>query len=115
MCSEIRKHPELASNKQIFGENKNKTDELWAEICSKLNAVGPPSREIVEWKKVWSDLKGRTKKKIVANHKSLITTGGGAFHSETLSALEEMVDEAANIRSAAIPDGEGLHYHYQKR
>ncbi|XP_065356348.1 uncharacterized protein LOC135950740 [Calliphora vicina] len=46
-----------------------------------------------------------TKKKISDNRKSLLATGGGPFQSETLSPLEEMVDEALNLRCSAIPPG----------
>ena len=54
---------------------------------------------------VWADLKGRTKKKISLNHQLLTGTGGGPFLSEPLSPLEEMVDEAVNVKGAAVPPG----------
>ncbi|XP_065368785.1 uncharacterized protein LOC135961218 [Calliphora vicina] len=94
LCKEIKKYPEIALNKPVFGANKAKIEGIWADITNKLNGLGPPQREVAEWKKVWAELKSRTKKKLLENHQSIITTGGGPYHHDSLSPLEEMVDEA---------------------
>ncbi|XP_046807326.1 uncharacterized protein LOC111689910 [Lucilia cuprina] len=108
LCREIKKYPEIASNKPVFGGSKAKIEGIWADITAKLNGLGPPQREVGEWKKVWAELKSRTKKKLSENHKSLTGTGGGPYQEDTLSPLEEMVDEAINIRSAALPPGNAI-------
>ena len=52
LCSLMKEHPELATNKQFFGGSKNRCDLAWADITAKLNAIGPPARDAVEWRKV---------------------------------------------------------------
>jgi len=50
---------------------------FWEEATKELNSLGPPSRELKEWKKVWTDYKAFVKKKLVNNKKEVTATGGG--------------------------------------
>ncbi|XP_073823692.1 uncharacterized protein [Musca autumnalis] len=55
--------PEAAMG-YCHGVDRAKVDAQWKEIVEKLNALGPPHRTVAEWKKVWSDVRLRTKKRI---------------------------------------------------
>ncbi|TMW46635.1 hypothetical protein DOY81_008285, partial [Sarcophaga bullata] len=46
-----------------MGADRATVDAEWREIVEKLNAIGPPHRSLTEWKKVWSDIRLRNKKR----------------------------------------------------
>lgn len=117
-------NPEFARGTPVFGCSRMSLEEQWVKIVRKLNAMGPPSRTVVEWKKVssftfvyfvyflfvyllqtWADLKSRTKKKIAENQKSMVETGGGLYRAQHLTDLEKIIDRTLFISKAAAPSG----------
>lgn len=49
----MNNHKELARGSFIKSENgKEKCNKLWIELKTKLNAIGPPTRTVNEWKRV---------------------------------------------------------------
>lgn len=54
---------------------------------------------------VWTDLRGRTKKKIAMNKNCIRQTGGGPFQEVELSPIEQTVDNIVKINVAANPSG----------
>lgn len=48
----MEENPELARGAPVFGANKFSIDEEWKKLGNNLNALGPPTRTIAEWKKV---------------------------------------------------------------
>uniref|UniRef100_A0A1I8Q7F6 Regulatory protein zeste n=1 Tax=Stomoxys calcitrans TaxID=35570 RepID=A0A1I8Q7F6_STOCA len=61
---EMSKHPAAAIGGYGSGTERSKVDAEWREIVEKLNAIGPPHRTMTEWKKVWSDVRLRIKKRL---------------------------------------------------
>ncbi|EAT32732.1 AAEL015047-PA [Aedes aegypti] len=84
--------------------------DTWKNLSMRLNSLGPPTRSVPEWQKVWSDYKTTIKKKLAHNKKESAATGGGPNRMITLSAGEEAVvnllklDKAlqASPRSASV-------------
>ncbi|XP_067644808.1 uncharacterized protein [Eurosta solidaginis] len=64
---------------------------FWTSLGTDLNALGPPTKSIAEWKKVWSDFKSSIKKKMSHNRTQMLATGGGPNTTINLTALEEEV------------------------
>ncbi|XP_036345995.1 nuclear apoptosis-inducing factor 1-like [Rhagoletis pomonella] len=83
LVKELEKNPDLAKGAPMFGASKSLVELQWNELANKLNAHGPPQRTATEWKKIWADLKSRTKKKIAENASSMHATGGGPFRLST--------------------------------
>lgn len=46
----MEEHPDIA--KGFSRGDRVKQDELWNVLTSQLNANGPPTRDVVVWKKV---------------------------------------------------------------
>ncbi|XP_017467875.1 PREDICTED: nuclear apoptosis-inducing factor 1-like [Rhagoletis zephyria] len=92
LVKEMERNPDLARGVAVFGSDRGRVEERWEEIMRKINSHGPPTRTAVEWKKIWADLKSRTKKKIAENTPSLNATGGGPFRHSPLSEMEQAID-----------------------
>ncbi|XP_049316751.1 uncharacterized protein LOC125779435 isoform X1 [Bactrocera dorsalis] len=70
---------------------KEEVKEFWEEIANDLNALGPPSKDSSTWRKVWIDWKSYIKRKLSANKKEIMSTGGGQCRLQPISPLEEKV------------------------
>lgn len=46
------KHSDLAKGHLKVPDAKNKSNNLWQKLCSDLNTLGPPERDVNGWKKV---------------------------------------------------------------
>uniref|UniRef100_A0A0K8V1P4 Regulatory protein zeste n=1 Tax=Bactrocera latifrons TaxID=174628 RepID=A0A0K8V1P4_BACLA len=69
---------------------KEEVKEFWEEIANALNALGP-SKDSSTWRKVWIDWKCYIKRKLSANKKEIMSTGGGQCRLQRISPLEEKV------------------------
>ncbi|XP_049316769.1 uncharacterized protein LOC125779453 isoform X2 [Bactrocera dorsalis] len=58
---------------------KEEVKEFWEEIANDLNALGPPSKDSSTWRK------------LSANKKEIMSTGGGQCRLQPISPLEEKV------------------------
>ncbi|XP_017468542.1 PREDICTED: uncharacterized protein LOC108360661 isoform X1 [Rhagoletis zephyria] len=105
LVKEMERNPDLARGVAVFGSDRGRVEERWEEIMRKINSHGPPTRTAVEWKKIWADLKSRTKKKIAENTRSLTATGGGPFRHSPLSEMEQTIDSLVFISRSAAPSG----------
>ncbi|XP_036340196.1 uncharacterized protein LOC118749510 [Rhagoletis pomonella] len=101
----MERNPDLARGVAVFGSDRGRVEERWEEIMRKINSHGPPTRTAVEWKKIWADLKSRTKKKIAENKRSLTATGCGPFRHSPLSEMEQAIDSLVFISRSAAPSG----------
>ncbi|XP_026846742.1 uncharacterized protein LOC113566222 [Drosophila persimilis] len=72
-------------------------DAKWAELCGALNAVGPPIKDALGWKKVWADWKTNIRKKMAKNKSETRATGGGPFAQQSLGELEEEVAKLCGL------------------
>lgn len=94
-------HRDLAKNKlQNCAQQKMISLNLWPELTTKLNSWGPPVKDISSWRKVYTDQKHNTKKKLSHNKASKKKTGGGPYDEIILSVAEEQIVEAAGLTAA---------------
>ncbi|XP_054745392.1 uncharacterized protein LOC129249786 [Anastrepha obliqua] len=77
--------------KKFTRSSPNEVEQFWESVREELNSLGPPSKSISEWKKVWSNFKSAIKKKLAHNKRELQATGGGENREQPLSSLEEDV------------------------
>ncbi|XP_054730976.1 uncharacterized protein LOC129239489 [Anastrepha obliqua] len=89
LISRMKEHPDIAKN--FTRSAPNEVEQFWESVREELNSLGPPSKSISEWKKVWSDFKSAVKKKLAHNKRELQATGGGENRELPLSSLEEDV------------------------
>lgn len=46
-------------------EDRREKDEHWEKVQVALNRSGPPRKTIIQWKKIWRDMRCNTKKKLM--------------------------------------------------
>ncbi|XP_075151558.1 uncharacterized protein LOC142241543 [Haematobia irritans] len=80
--------------------NKEEVNKVWRKLESELNAAGPPSKTVPEWKKVWCDQKKYVRHKAAQNFKSSHGTGGGPNMEQTFSATEEAIYNLINMKES---------------
>lgn len=102
----MEKHRDLATNKLVGTQYKDKSNSLWNDLTTQLNAEGPPVRNSDGWKKVWKDLKYYTSCKLTFNINGKNKTGGGKFKEKIITALEERIIGICKLRTRA----EGINY-----
>ncbi|XP_037930398.1 uncharacterized protein LOC119665172 [Teleopsis dalmanni] len=90
----MEKYPDIA--KGIC--NKARSRPTWEKIAVELNSLGPP---IKTWDK-WVKLK---QKKIAANTAQFKLTGGGPSLVQTLSPMEEAIDNLVDLNQSTDPKG----------
>ncbi|XP_017476213.1 PREDICTED: uncharacterized protein LOC108366349 [Rhagoletis zephyria] len=105
LSREMERNVQIARGAPVFGGSRAQFEEKWEQISLKLNSAGPPHRSVKEWKKVWTDIRNRTKKKISKNNSLLRETGGGPFNECSLTPLERTVDKIVNLSKSAAPCG----------
>ncbi|XP_039950051.1 uncharacterized protein LOC120767829 [Bactrocera tryoni] len=93
----MKTHSELSKGQLKTVDAKNAANNLFKELVCDLNAAGPPSRDVLKWKKVWSDYKTQLKAKMRRNKISISGTGGGPPSHCSLTPLEEQVSELLAI------------------
>ncbi|XP_054089445.1 uncharacterized protein LOC128922543 [Zeugodacus cucurbitae] len=98
LVNEMKLHPDIA--KGFSQRAPGDLNSFWEEISNKLNALGPPIKDRTGWKKVWTDFKFATKKKMVKNAKHISGTGGGPFSQVSLSSLEEKVSVILSLNTS---------------
>ncbi|XP_067614119.1 uncharacterized protein [Eurosta solidaginis] len=89
----MKAHPDLSKGLLKSANGRNAASNLWKRVTSQLNAVGPPSRDVAGWKKVWADYKVHLKSKMRRNKTSVSGTGGGPSGVVALTHLEEEVSK----------------------
>ncbi|XP_033239465.1 uncharacterized protein [Drosophila pseudoobscura] len=91
----MKDNPDLA--KGFVKGDRVVVDAKWAELCGALNAVGPPIKDALGWKKVWADWKTNIRKKMAKNKSETRATGGGPFAQQSLGELEEEVAKLCGL------------------
>ncbi|XP_041972527.1 uncharacterized protein LOC121740269 isoform X1 [Aricia agestis] len=70
-------------------QGRLRSERLWDTLTHSLNAIGNGSTKTTKkWKKVWADLKSKTKKKGLRIRLAANGTGGGPHDGQSLSALD---------------------------
>ncbi|CAD7001941.1 unnamed protein product [Ceratitis capitata] len=96
---------DLARGAPVFAAHRISFDDQWRKVADKLNVNGPPQRSVVEWKKICTDLKSRTKRKIAENQQRLSATGGSPLRFSALTDMEKSIDSILVMSKAAAPSG----------
>ncbi|CAG9790214.1 unnamed protein product [Diatraea saccharalis] len=95
----LRPHPGV--------QGRLKSDQMWKEVTVLLNSVGGGVQKSADkWKKVWADLKTKTKKKYLNIRNKSQGTGGGPRRCPALTMFEERV--VAVIGTHAITGQPGI-------
>ncbi|XP_047998811.1 uncharacterized protein LOC125236154 [Leguminivora glycinivorella] len=82
------------------------SDRLWQQPTNMLNSTGGGvQRPVEKWKKVWADMKTKTKSKALKIKKHLSNTGGGPHGRLRLSELEEWVLTVMGVACVTV----GMH------
>ncbi|XP_033248000.1 uncharacterized protein LOC117188374 [Drosophila miranda] len=86
----MERHPMIAKN--YLKGDKLAAEAAWKRLSKELNSVGPPVKEVCEWKRVWKDWKSCIRKKINNNRlEDSNACGKGSLYQDTLTALEDAV------------------------
>ncbi|XP_033254167.1 uncharacterized protein LOC117193530 [Drosophila miranda] len=86
----MERHPMIAKN--YLKGDKLAAEAAWKRLSKELNSVGPPVKEVCEWKRVWKDWKSCIRKKINNNRlEDSNACGKGSLYQDTLPALEDAV------------------------
>ncbi|XP_017467958.1 PREDICTED: uncharacterized protein LOC108360257 [Rhagoletis zephyria] len=74
--------------------------EFWESVAQQLNSLGPPTKDVSSWKKVWLDYKCYIKRKLSASKAETRATGGGPNRMRNFNELEEKVIELTGLHSS---------------
>ncbi|KAL7725264.1 hypothetical protein ACLKA6_007768 [Drosophila palustris] len=85
----MEKQPDIARG--FTKGDRIAVDSKWAALAADLNDAGPPTKNVLGWKKVWSDWKGAIRKKLAHNRRETSATGGGPYAQLALSDAEQTV------------------------
>lgn len=111
-------HPEMAQGYFKTIAARQKTKHLWEQLVIRLNAEGPPVKDVGGWKKVrntnlsvickrrvhncilqvWADYKMHIKAKLRKEKLNISGTGGGKPSKIVFAILEEKVIEILQLR-----------------
>ncbi|XP_055902905.1 uncharacterized protein LOC129939063 isoform X2 [Eupeodes corollae] len=94
MVDQLKTQPDIAKN--IVKQQPEIVHAFWENLAETLNSLGPPFKEISEWKKVWSDFKSSIRKKLSVNKK----TAGEESEEQFVTSLEEEVIQLVGLRNS---------------
>ncbi|XP_058832484.1 uncharacterized protein LOC131690598 [Topomyia yanbarensis] len=108
LVAHMEKNPAIAKG-QKYAEaascSKAKYNEVWNRLSMELNSLGPPMRSLMEWQKVWTDFKLKTKRKLSHNRLESLATGGGTHKMAHFSSCEESVIALLSLDTAVNTTG----------
>ncbi|XP_055906897.1 uncharacterized protein LOC129942114 isoform X1 [Eupeodes corollae] len=80
---------------------------MWEILALNLNAMGPITKSIDQWKKCWTDLKSGVRKQCNSRKAFFNRTGGGSIGNAPRD-LNEFEEKILAIISTHAVDGDGL-------
>lgn len=80
--------------------DKTVEDQLWKDLASTLNSLGPPENDATGWKKAWADWKATIRKKLAENRAEVTATGGGPNNIQHISSKEDSVAKLSGLYTA---------------
>ncbi|EDX08668.1 GD11923, partial [Drosophila simulans] len=102
----MERHPIISKN--YLKGDKQAAEAAWRRLTNELNSVGPPIKEVSEWKRVWKDWKSCIRKKITSNRlENSKATGKGSLYQDTLTPLEDAVAVICDLYDMADTTTEG--------
>ncbi|XP_058818986.1 uncharacterized protein LOC131681904 [Topomyia yanbarensis] len=100
----MEKNPEVARGSK-FVQSRESVTSLWWTVTDSLNSLGPPTRSVAAWQKVWTDKKLQLKRKLQHNKNELTATGGGPNTLHSFNDLEETIIRLLSLERAVNHDG----------
>ncbi|XP_021697308.1 uncharacterized protein LOC110675807 [Aedes aegypti] len=94
LVNRMEANPKLAKGLKFCeatGISSNTFTSIWHDLTVGLNSLGPPTRTVKDWQKVWTDYKLKIKNKLAHNKREVNATGGGPNSMKILSPTEETV------------------------
>ncbi|XP_067619890.1 uncharacterized protein [Eurosta solidaginis] len=93
----LQQQPEMA---QGFTKcPKEDVHKFWENVANELNSLGPPTKDVTTWKKVYVDWKSYVKRKLMENKREQTATGGGRNRQHSLTDLEEGLIELVSLET----------------
>ncbi|CAG9765772.1 unnamed protein product [Ceutorhynchus assimilis] len=89
----MEQNPVMVTQKQSNQFTNADISKLWQTVTLTLNSIPGATKTWKEWRKTWSDIKSRTKKRVHENRKEALKTGGGPNISEGVNTEDEKVLE----------------------
>ncbi|XP_053968642.1 uncharacterized protein LOC128870068 [Anastrepha ludens] len=105
----IKEKAEIAQGFSKY--SKEEVAEFWQNVAKQLNSIGPPTKDVSSWKKVWLDWKAYIKRKLSENKREQTICGRYKQHHLTemeeeviiLTALETSTHGITGTVSVALP------------
>ncbi|XP_055376992.1 uncharacterized protein LOC129609129 [Condylostylus longicornis] len=94
----MKKYPDIAKGNST--KSSTELQGLWSNLQKQLNSMGPPSKDVTQWRKVWSDYKSFLRKKLSGQKKINMSSESGPNRKVFFSHLEEEVIELASLRDS---------------
>ncbi|XP_058975034.1 uncharacterized protein LOC131806875 [Musca domestica] len=98
LLTSMQLHSDIARG--WFKGGKEELNRVWRNLEAELNAAGPPSKSVAEWKKVWADQKKYVRQKAAQNLKYSRGTGGGPNMEQKFSANEEAIYDLVGMKES---------------
>ncbi|XP_055623262.1 uncharacterized protein LOC129766699 [Toxorhynchites rutilus septentrionalis] len=108
MVARMEAHPAVAKGLKFCEASRITREsylEIWNDLTTGLNSLGPPTRSVHEWQKVWTDFKLKVKRKLAHNKRETEATGGGPNQFINLSSTEEAVVNLLSLDCAVYQSG----------
>ncbi|XP_055632535.1 uncharacterized protein LOC129773011 [Toxorhynchites rutilus septentrionalis] len=108
LVARMEAHPAVARGVmfcQASRITKERYTEIWKDLATGLNSLGPPTRSVHEWQKVWTDFKLKVKRKLTHNKRETEATGGGPNQTMLLTSIEEAVVNLLSLDRAIDQSG----------
>ncbi|XP_017471800.1 PREDICTED: uncharacterized protein LOC108363066 [Rhagoletis zephyria] len=94
----MQQSPEIA---QGFSKiSKEEVMEFWENVAKELNSLGPPTKDVSSWKKVWLDWKAYIKRKLADNKREQLAAGGGRNRQHSFNEMEEEVIQLTALEAS---------------
>ncbi|XP_053949331.1 uncharacterized protein LOC128857605 [Anastrepha ludens] len=94
----IKEKPEIA---QGFSKcSKEEVTVFWQNVAKQLNSIGPPTKDVSNWKKVWLDWKAYIKRKLSENKREQTTTGGARYKQHHFNEMKEEVIRLTTLETS---------------
>ncbi|XP_055626915.1 uncharacterized protein LOC129768980 [Toxorhynchites rutilus septentrionalis] len=85
--------------------SRDSANALWDTIAESLNSLGPPTRTVTQWRKVWTDKKLQIERKLQHNKKEMTAIGGGPNTLHSFNDSEDRIIRLCSLQTTVNKDG----------
>ncbi|CAG9765417.1 unnamed protein product [Ceutorhynchus assimilis] len=100
----MEENPQLITQKVSNQYTNQDIKKKWIEISEKLNSIPGTNRSWKDWRKCWSDIKSRIKKKAKEMRSMCQTGGGGPDEDNRTDEILDMLGGDVLISGLDIPE-----------